>query len=305
MSRKLTTDEFIRKAKVIHDNKYNYDNVEYTNSKNKVLIKCDIHGLFKQRPNDHLNGNGCPLCNTKHKSNTEEYIKKASFVHNGYFDYSKTVYTNANSKITVTCPIHGDFEVKANNHLSGQNCMKCKNSGIIHKITKLPKNKNRTKRLTIHEIEERIDQLSNGKYSIVDLNYQNNQSKIKLFCNETDEFGFKHGEFEITPLHLFAGERCQKCSKNKRMTNKEFIDKANIIHDNEYDYSKTNYTSTHNNVIITCKKHGDFLQSPANHLRGQGCPACSKSKLENEVKSALQSKSILFEEEKTFTWLNV
>ena len=62
MSKKLTQEEFIKKAKVIHGNKYDYSQVKYINTKTKVLIICPQHGEFLQVSGNHLRGQGCPYC---------------------------------------------------------------------------------------------------------------------------------------------------------------------------------------------------------------------------------------------------
>ena len=59
---KLTTDLFIERSNIIHDNKYDYSLVNYKNNKTKVIIICNKHGEFKQRPDAHLNGQGCSKC---------------------------------------------------------------------------------------------------------------------------------------------------------------------------------------------------------------------------------------------------
>lgn len=81
MSKKLTTEEFIEKARKIHGNKYDYSKVVYVNSQTKVCIICPIHGEFWQRPNDHLNGYGCNKCgiiktNLKNSSKLNDFITK-------------------------------------------------------------------------------------------------------------------------------------------------------------------------------------------------------------------------------------
>ena len=53
---------FVYKSKKIHGDKYDYSLVNYINNKTKVEIICSEHGIFKQRPTDHLNGCGCPIC---------------------------------------------------------------------------------------------------------------------------------------------------------------------------------------------------------------------------------------------------
>ena len=62
MSKKLTTEEFIEKAKVIHGDKYDYSLVDYINAKTRISINSPERGVFEQRPNNHLNGRGCPIC---------------------------------------------------------------------------------------------------------------------------------------------------------------------------------------------------------------------------------------------------
>ena len=62
--RKLTTEEFIKKAIEIHGDRYDYSLVDYKTSVKKVKIICKKHGVFRQIPNDHLRGSGCPRCNT-------------------------------------------------------------------------------------------------------------------------------------------------------------------------------------------------------------------------------------------------
>jgi len=126
MSKRLTTEQFIEKSRRIHGDKYGYDKVEYTNNKTKVVITCPIHGDFEQPPNAHLKGFGCNKCKRlKQKSNTKEFIRRANIVHNGKYNYDKTKYESAFSKVIITCPIHGDFEQQASNHLSGRGCELC------------------------------------------------------------------------------------------------------------------------------------------------------------------------------------
>ena len=71
---------FINKSKEIH-NKYEYTNINYINSKEKVNILCPIHGEFNQRPNDHLNGKGCPKCGfifNKSEDELKDFIKNVN-----------------------------------------------------------------------------------------------------------------------------------------------------------------------------------------------------------------------------------
>lgn len=67
--------------------------------------------------------------------------------------------------------------------------------------------------------------------------------------------------------------------KMRKLTTADFIRKAIAIHGNKYDYSKVEYVNPQSKVCITCPKHGEFEQTPINHLFGKGCPKCSKEKM--------------------------
>ena len=56
----LKNDDFIKKSREVHGDKYDYSKVEYVKNHTKVCIICPKHGEFWQVPNSHLNGNGCP-----------------------------------------------------------------------------------------------------------------------------------------------------------------------------------------------------------------------------------------------------
>ena len=127
--KKLTTINFTNKALDIHSKKYDYSNVIYVNNKTKVSIDCPIHGKFLQRPDRHLQGEGCPNCGgTKNKSNKDCIIDFRK-IHGDTYDYSKIEYINSKTKIDIICSDHGLFKQTANNHLKGKGCPKCgKNS---------------------------------------------------------------------------------------------------------------------------------------------------------------------------------
>lgn len=106
------------KAKAIHGNKYDYSKVNYVNTKEKVCIICPTHGEFWQRPNGHLNGLGCDKCGKTYSYTTEEFIEKAKQIHGNKYDYSKVKYINAQTKVCIICPIHGEFWQTPYKHLN-------------------------------------------------------------------------------------------------------------------------------------------------------------------------------------------
>ena len=95
MGRKRTTEKFIKEAKNIHQNKYDYSLVEYKNNKTKVKIICKEHGVFEQRPYSHLLGQGCNKCGGTFKFTTKIFIKKSKEIHGDKYDYAEnTEYSN-------------------------------------------------------------------------------------------------------------------------------------------------------------------------------------------------------------------
>ena len=95
MSKKLTTEEFIQKAKQIHGNEYDYSKTQYMGGRINVCIICSKHGEFWQRAGNHINkGYGCPKCKTEKVGNLkrkslEQFVEDARKVHGNKYDYSK------------------------------------------------------------------------------------------------------------------------------------------------------------------------------------------------------------------------
>lgn len=135
--KKLTTEEFIAKARIIHGNKYDYSIVEYKTAKTKVRIICSKHGIFTQTPNGHLNGWGCRQCGfdtmaDKQRRTKAQFVEQAQKIHGERYDYSFVDYSNDNTRVTIGCPIHGKFEMSPTNHLFGkQGCRSCNMSASI------------------------------------------------------------------------------------------------------------------------------------------------------------------------------
>ena len=107
---KLTTEEFIAKAKAVHGNRYDYSQVKYVDSKTKVCIICKDHGEFWQSPEKHLSGQGCEKCfreslTKRYSLGKERFIEKANVVHDGKYDYSEVEYVNSLTPVKIICPV--------------------------------------------------------------------------------------------------------------------------------------------------------------------------------------------------------
>ena len=125
MSKKLSTEEFVAKAREYHGDKYDYSKTEYVNQTTPVVIICPEHGEFNQRPNNHYMGAGCPMCSGNKRSSNVSFVEKAKTVHGNRYDYSQVVYKNNKTKITIICPEHGAFEQTPDKHLRGEGCPYC------------------------------------------------------------------------------------------------------------------------------------------------------------------------------------
>lgn len=130
---KMTTEEFVKKAREVHGNRYIYTKTVYESAHKKVTIKCPTHGEFEQVPNNHVkNASGCPKCgmeNRTPKMTTQSFVEKASIVHQDKYTYEKAEYKGSFAKITITCPAHGDYEQMPASHLQGCGCPKCRGQG--------------------------------------------------------------------------------------------------------------------------------------------------------------------------------
>jgi hypothetical protein len=128
-----TNKSFIKKAKEIHKDLYDYSLVDYKNANTKIKIICKIHGTFEQLPTSHLSGKGCNKCkgnkiSNSLFSNTHDFIKKAVKKHENLYDYSLVDYISAHKKVKIICSQHGVFEQDPNSHLNGRGCPNCKKS---------------------------------------------------------------------------------------------------------------------------------------------------------------------------------
>jgi len=255
--RKTPIEEFIKKCKEKHGDKYDYSKVDYKNTNTKIIIICKEHGEFKQIPNNHLFGLGCSKCGGTAKSNTEEFIEKAKSIHGDLYDYSKVDYKNNITKVIILCKEHGEYQQTPKCHLIGNGCGKC--SGTAKSNTE--------------EFIKKAKSIHSGKYDYSNVDYKNSITNIIIICKI-------HGEFTQTPKCHLQGHGCYKCSiiaiKSKSKTPiEEFIKKCKEKHGDKYDYSKVDYINCDTKIIIICKEHGEFQQTPWCHLKSNGCCKCS------------------------------
>lgn len=186
---------------------------------------------------------------------SDSFKTRASKIHNNIYDYSKVTYKNVNTKVTIICPIHGEFNQLPKAHLKGHGCKQC---GEV-------KRQKSTSFTTSEFIEEAL-KVHGNRYDYSAVEYHNNKTKVCIICKI-------HGKFLQTPQVHLKGCGCPRCS-NSISSQKEFEQKATIVHKGKYEYGK--YEGTNRTIPIICKTHGVFMQLANNHLLGSGCPKCAK-----------------------------
>ena len=192
--------QFINKSIKIHRKTYDYSKSIYNGCMKKIIIICPKHGQFKQLANSHLNGRGCPKCANNIQKTSNEFVVQARLIHGDVYDYTKLSYTSAHGKLTIICPIHGEFKQKASNHLFGKGCSKC---GIKSMRKKLSNDQN--------EFITKLTKKHNNKYDYSNVLYNSRTSFLTIICPT-------HGEFTQRASEHLRGHGCSKCAGNNQLT---------------------------------------------------------------------------------------
>lgn len=194
-NKRLTTPEFITRAVAVHGYTYDYNQVEYINSKTKVEIVCKSHGVFYQSPNTHLTGQGCPHCHNERRFLTQaQFLEKSKAIHGDNYDYSQAIYTRNSAKVKITCNGCGVmFEQAPQDHMRGNGCVLChwdRNS------------------LTQDEFI-RESKLVHGayKYNYKNAGYVDKSSVVILGCNDCGEV------FNQDAYRHLRGNGCPNCAR--------------------------------------------------------------------------------------------
>lgn len=144
------------------------------------------------------------------------------------------------------------------------------------------------RRLSRDMVIEKFQKVHGDRYDYMQTNYVNMRTKVPIKCRI-------HGTFWQLPYDHIKGCGCPKCHPNTvPMTTASFIEKAQDVHGQKYCYSKVNYKKSQQKVCIICPIHGEFWQTPNNHLNGQGCPICSESKGEKLIEGFLKNSNIQY-----------
>lgn len=194
---------------------------------------------------------------------SDNFILRAKEVHGEIYDYSKTKYINAKTKMIITCKMHGDFLQKSNNHIKGQGCPKCGIRKCSKNIT-----------TSFEEFLERAKKKHGEKFQYIKGTYNGLTSKMTIVCPV-------HGNIEMTgQSHCVSLHGCSKCGDisaglKKIIPKDKFIETCKLIHENKYSYEYVEYKTTNDRIKIVCPKHGIYTQVATKHYRGAGCRKCA------------------------------
>ncbi len=210
MKPRMTTEEFIKRAKEKHGDWYDYSKVDYVNAKTDVIIICPKHGEFLQLPYHHLIGYGCPVCAGKNR-NTEMFIEEAQKVHGNKYDHSKVNYDVPFMKVCINCLEHGEIWQTPGAHIHNKSgCSECV----------------RNKKISTDEFVTKARKVHGDKYDYSKVDYVNAKTDVIIICPE-------HGEFLQSPDSHWRGCGCKKCGR------KTTANKLSLSYEYCYECAKT------------------------------------------------------------------
>ena len=317
--KRLSTDYIKRRCQKIYGDKYDYSKVEYKGGNAKteaVKIVCPVHGsFFKTYDSIQTRDCGCPKCAKEEKelndaiSNGEKFIEKSKNKFGDRFDYSKVKYAGSQIQVTLICREHGtEFSVTPNSHLNSkfggcktcygqyiESTRRCKGKVIKQKLTKEEIKERRMEYERNRFIEKAIKKFGD-RFDYSEIEYIDSNTPIRIIDKESNNeiFLIKPSNF----LHSVNGRADKIISTG--LTTEEFIGRARKLHGDKYDYSKVEYKNRRTKICIVCPEHGEFWQTPCDHLKpsrnGCGCPKCAKimSKIEESVMNRLTEEGIEF-----------
>ena len=197
------------------------------------------------------------------KQTQDEFIKKSKNIFKNKLDYSLVNYTNSRDKVTIICKLHGPFIIAPKDHISyKRGCGICK--GICYNTD------------TFIAAAKKIHK---SRFIYDKVVFKNIKESVIITCK-------MHGDFLQKPdKHINARQGCPKCKKSSKKNLEYVIKMGSVIHNGKYDYSLSNFTRMSDPILIICPRHGEFKQTPANHINHkQNCPACmvGTSKKEKE-----------------------
>ena len=279
MPAKRTATSFIEDAGATHDGRYDYSLVEYVNNRTKVRIVCPDHAEFLVSPSNHLKGRGCPDCGRARQRSTatktfERFVSEARSIHGETYQYDESTYSNARTRMLMTCPEHGYFYQEPSVHLRGNGCSQC---GHVRGA--------QAQTLSPGSFKEKLVKKHGNR---IHADYLGMNAVVQAHCR-------RHGKFETTAhALLYTKYGCSRCAREAqaggtRLTNSEAMERLRAVFGDRYDYSQVKYRGSKKYITLSCSKHGNFRKFAEKAFAGVGCPTCAKEDSESRRLSNLRA----------------
>lgn len=263
----ISQSQFIERCQERWGDKYDLSVTKYLAAKKHIYVICPKknHGKFRieTAENFSLGKSQCPKCQERQKLTFDRFLKLAKEVHPTGYEYQPIDNINYHDIIIIKCLSHGGFPQAVGSHLSGVGCPDCAN---VVRAAKMRKSK--------EAVIKSFRKIHGSAYDYSMMDYVNNETEITIVCKH-------HGEYNQLPTNHLSGKGCIQCgysevAKKQSGNLENFLAEAFEVWGDMYDYSKTQYVSAKEHVIIVCKEHGEFEKTPDKHIRGQGCPGCAE-----------------------------
>ncbi len=265
----MTTDEFVRRAKELHGDKYDYSQSVYVDQQTKVTIYCKTcQKHFEQKPQKHYaHGEGCWGCGVKKRADSfslsfDEFVEKAQAKHGKRYEYDQSTFTRSKDKLTIRCRECNDvFQQQGNAHLQGSGCPRCsvKRAHIAQSYG-------------YEGFIERAHLVHGVKFTYFECTDPNwtQKSTVTWQCRDCGMIR------EQLVLNHLAGKGCAQCSGKMKHTPETFVAKAEKVHGKgKYDYTEVSFKVARDRVWITCNACKTRLSvRVCDHLKGKGCANC-------------------------------
>ena len=207
-----TQDDFLRKARQHHGDKYDYSLAVFVTTLLKVIIICPDHGRFEQKAHLHMTGSMCRQCRIlktaaiRLATARDAFVTKAKELHNSKYTYTNTQYKHSLQKVIITCPVHGDFEQLPSNHLQGYGCSKCAVDNT---------------RLSQREFIDLALNKHGKQYDYSETKYITANAQVTIICK-------KHGSFLQRAGDHLQGCGCPICPSGRSFSN-QAIEWLNLL----------------------------------------------------------------------------
>ena len=304
MPSKLTTDEWVEKAKILHGDRYDYSKSIYRGRTAKITIICPVCGPIEVHAGFHVTKTptrkptGCNTCNRNRAAKSltksfDEMVRDARAVHGDRYEYMEDTYVSARVQMKMVCPSHGEVTMIPDSHINKKSI--CKECGKSVKSKR-----------TLHERAQnsaaRIAELSEHAVTLEKASYVGQNFDCEMRCE-------KHGLFVRKPIQaILTRHPCPSCmhelpNSNQQISAEEIRDRVLKLKGN-FTIGSIKGVGKKAKVKLTCTgstPHGNFTLA-VDQLYGRefACGKCSHRAAQSKrnaglKKAAANSRAARFE----------